>query len=308
MNATVLPQDFFDHRRRDVARALKSKLTQLQADLCAEFGMVETRRVRDGIQLLIDGGPYEWPHPLQRPSLFFMPDIPPVAYFDPQMDSDLGALAGALELNADAIRKELAGLSSAATPYLTDDYNVTKFQGVGPSDWTAKVVFSEGAWVEQLPQLQRVMSPFEEQISGEILVSRLAPGRTIPPHVDDNNYKVTLQLGLSIPEGDCAIRVAATTRKWKQGSCVIFSDSFVHEVWNRTNEPRDVLLMDLWHPSVTSTEIAGLKRVRQVLRPVCLSSVFNYLSTTDQVTRRGRTSPNVSEEILNTSGRLIGSH
>jgi hypothetical protein len=273
--ADTLPQDNFDRQRRAVAGSLQSKLTQLATKLCAEFGAVPTSRVREGIDLLVHGGPYEWPDPLQRPSLFFLPGIPPVAYFEPRTSSAPGKLVGALETNSNAIRQELSGQMQAVIPYLTDEYNFAKFHGMALSDWTAKVIYSDGSWIESVPFLRQVMSEFEEQISGEILISRLSGGKVIPPHVDDNNYKLTLQMGLSIPEGDCAIRVAGETRKWKPGICILFSDSFVHEVWNRTNEPRDVLLMDLWHPDLTPVEILSLKRVRQVLRPVCESSVLS---------------------------------
>jgi len=270
-----LPQDNLDHHRRAVAGSMATELINLAQDLCVQFGENETRRVREGITYLIQGGPPAWPHPLQRPSLFFMPGIPPTRYFDPPDGSALGTLARTLEDNAKAVRHELLSQTSAAMPYLTDKYNFAKFQGVAASDWTAKVIYSDQVWIETVPIVQHTMLGFEEQISGEILVSALGPGKAIPPHVDDNNYKFTLQLGLSIPDGDCAIRVGGETRKWEEGRCIIFSDSFVHEVWNRTNQPRVVLLMDLWHPSLTTAEIASLRQVRKVLRPVCESSVMD---------------------------------
>ena len=31
---------------------------------------------------------------------------------------------------------------------------------------------------------------------------------------------------------------------------LLFDDSFEHEVWNHTSEPRLVLIVDIWHPQL----------------------------------------------------------
>ena len=48
-----------------------------------------------------------------------------------------------------------------------------------------------------------------------------------------------------MPEGDCCLKVGGKVRKWKEGESFIFDDTIEHEAWNRTNEDRIVLLMDL---------------------------------------------------------------
>jgi aspartyl/asparaginyl beta-hydroxylase (cupin superfamily) len=43
----------------------------------------------------------------------------------------------------------------------------------------------------------------------------------------------------------------------------VFDDSYEHEAWNRTTEDRIVLIVDLWHPALSSGEVhrlAGLHR------------------------------------------------
>ena len=36
--------------------------------------------------------------------------------------------------------------------------------------------------------------------------------------------------------------------RWAEGELLVFDDSYEHEVWNETDLPRLVLIVDLWHP------------------------------------------------------------
>lgn len=99
--------------------------------------------------------------------------------------------------------------------------------------------------------------------AGLIYVSRMRPGTHIEPHRGPTNLRVRCHLGISVPDGDCGIRVADQSRQWSEGRCLVFDDSFEHEAWNHTTEDRIVLIVDLWHPGLSSTEVhllAGLHR------------------------------------------------
>lgn len=48
--------------------------------------------------------------------------------------------------------------------------------------------------------------------------------------------------------------------KTMPGKCLVFDDSYEHEVWNRTEGERVLLLFDLWHPDLV-----------EEVRPVCHS-------------------------------------
>ena len=39
-------------------------------------------------------------------------------------------------------------------------------------------------------------------------------------------------------------------REWAEGRCLIFDDSFEHEVWHEGDSDRVVLICDLWHPDL----------------------------------------------------------
>ena len=56
------------------------------------------------------------------------------------------------------------------------------------------------------------------------------------------------------PRPATGIRVADQIREWQEGSAIILDDSYVHEVWNDSEESRVLLLLDLWHPDVRMEE------------------------------------------------------
>ena len=89
--------------------------------------------------------------------------------------------------------------------------------------------------------------------------SILAPGYHIPPHRGPTKAVVRCHLGLRIPARaeSCWIRVGDEIGHWRAGRCLLFDDTFEHEVRNATDEPRVVLFLDLDRPL---NGIAGLCR------------------------------------------------
>ncbi|HCF29539.1 MAG TPA: aspartyl/asparaginyl beta-hydroxylase domain-containing protein [Cyanobacteria bacterium UBA11049] len=73
--------------------------------------------------------------------------------------------------------------------------------------------------------------------------SSLAPGTHIVPHEGYANTVLRCHLGLVVPDG-CRIRVGSEIKTWEEGKCLIFDDTVEHEVWNHSNFPRIVLLLD----------------------------------------------------------------
>jgi aspartyl/asparaginyl beta-hydroxylase (cupin superfamily) len=91
-----------------------------------------------------------------------------------------------------------------------------------------------------------------EQIPGMVMAgfSRLAPGTHIKPHVGYGGwaqYVNRCHLGLIVPPG-CEMRVGPETRTWQEGKVTVFSDATEHEVWNRGDSERVVLLLDVRNP------------------------------------------------------------
>ena len=74
--------------------------------------------------------------------------------------------------------------------------------------------------------------------------SVLGPDTHITPHVGYTADVLRCHLGLIVP-GNCAIRVGNETYEWQEGKCVVFDDMFEHEAWNKSDQLRVVLILDI---------------------------------------------------------------
>ena len=101
--------------------------------------------------------------------------------------------------------------------------------------------------------------PTMRTMSGLIYASRMRGGTHIAAHRGPTNLRVRCHLAITVPVGDCAIRVGDDTRVWREGSCLVFDDSFEHEAWNHTERDRIVLIVDLWHPDLSAIEVRLLE-------------------------------------------------
>lgn len=80
--------------------------------------------------------------------------------------------------------------------------------------------------------------------------SILAPGYHIPPHRGPTRALVRCHLALRVPANAeaCRIRVDEETRAWREGECMLFDDTYEHEVHNDTPDYRAVLFIDVDRP------------------------------------------------------------
>jgi aspartate beta-hydroxylase len=83
--------------------------------------------------------------------------------------------------------------------------------------------------------------------------SILKPGAHIPPHTGVTNTRAIVHLPLVVPPG-CSFRVGGETREWRVGEAFAFDDTIEHEAWNRSAEPRIVLILDVWNPHLDAAE------------------------------------------------------
>jgi aspartate beta-hydroxylase len=94
--------------------------------------------------------------------------------------------------------------------------------------------------------------------AGSVFLASMTPGTHIRPHFGFHNARIRCHLPISVPDG-CAMRVAEETRTWVEGEWLIFDDSFEHELWNRGDRERLVLILDVWHPDLTPSEIVAIR-------------------------------------------------
>ena len=59
--------------------------------------------------------------------------------------------------------------------------------------------------------------------------------------------------GLAIPP-ESALEVGGRRQRWEEGKVLVFDDSFEHEVWNPSERPRLVFIVDAWHPDLVTAE------------------------------------------------------
>jgi aspartyl/asparaginyl beta-hydroxylase (cupin superfamily) len=83
--------------------------------------------------------------------------------------------------------------------------------------------------------------------------SMLQPKTRIPPHTGVTNTRLVCHVPLVIPPS-CGFRVGAETRSWEPGKAWVFDDTIEHEAWNESDQPRYILIIDLWNPYLTEAE------------------------------------------------------
>jgi len=130
---------------------------------------------------------------------------------------------------------------------------------VAAGEWREAPLFGNGSRVEhvcrQCPVTTRVMEqcPLAMDLAmvggGETLFSVLKPGTHLRAHCGSTNTRLTCHLGILIPPG-CTVRCGGEDRTWEEGKCIVFDDSFEHEVWHRGDRDRVVLLINFWHPDL----------------------------------------------------------
>ena len=134
-------------------------------------------------------------------------------------------------------------------------------------DWHVAYLYHMGEFVrancERCPRTAAVIRsiPRQRHVLGYSGFSVLSPGSEVNTHCDPHNLRARLHFGISVPPGDARIRVGTETRRWKQHGTIAFDDSFDHETYNHTAQPRVVFILDVWHPSLTDAEIALLQVV-----------------------------------------------
>ncbi len=159
-----------------------------------------------------------------------------------------------LENNWQEIRQEL----NAILQY-TD--NLPRFQDISTEQgchisqdnlWKTFFLYGYGVKMAQncgyCPQTTRLV----EQIPGlkTAFFSILLPGKHIPEHRGPYKGVLRCHLALKVPQNkeQCGIKVNDEVRHWEAGKTLIFDDSYPHEAWNKTDEVRVVLFLDIVRP------------------------------------------------------------
>lgn len=130
---------------------------------------------------------------------------------------------------------------------LSDDPNVQ----VG-TDWKTFVLKAYDKLVEKNSELCPVTTQLITKYPFVLTTwfSVLEAGKSLPFHRGPYNGVLRYHLGLIIP-GDgmmCSIQVGDDVAHWNEGKSLLFDDSHMHAVWNKSTERRVVLFVDIERP------------------------------------------------------------
>lgn len=216
------------------------------------------------------------PDPLQYPR-FLLPGLHAQPWYDAVQFPWTEAFAD----HHAAIRDELAAFRAQQDVTFRNYIGPVTGDGVDAGAWHVLYLDYRGhRWDQHRAWFPRLMSLVDAvpRRSGTVFISRLTPGTHIPPHAGASNTQLTCHFGIAVPEG-VEMRVARETRRQPEGRCIVFDDSFEHEVWNRSDQDRYNVFIQCWHPDLSDEEIAGIQQLEQL--PHLQQVIKQYLKGAD---------------------------
>ncbi|HEX3896725.1 MAG TPA: aspartyl/asparaginyl beta-hydroxylase domain-containing protein [Rudaea sp.] len=240
----------------------------------------ELARVEQCLQIYLGDRVPDYQNSAQRAKFLHFPGLPTSAYF-------AGALFpwyAELEKNTDIISAELLALLGEKKnfePFLNipSPEQVPNYLGGEKPNWDAFFFYRHGRrYDENCAQCPRTTEILESlplvriaEHAPEVCFSVLTPGTHILPHHGSTNTRLVTHLPLVVPP-DCAIKVGGELHAWEEGRCITFDDTFEHEAWNRSDQTRTVLIMDVWNPYLTDIEKGAVTALIEAIRSFNRSS------------------------------------
>ena len=111
-------------------------------------------------------------------------------------------------------------------------------------------------------------------------------GTHVLPHTGPTNTRLRAHLGLVVPEtGLVEMRVGPQTLRWSEGKVFVIDDSFEHEVWQAGEGLRLVLLVDFWHPDLSTFQRNRLPPLPAQESTQNRSTVFHIGGIVNEITQ-----------------------
>lgn len=142
-------------------------------------------------------------------------------------------------------------------------HNVPRFHDLMPQqedisaadgrDWRMFIMKAYGVPVEEnlerCPTAAHLLHETPEAVS--CVLSFLAPGKHIPKHRGPFRGILRYHLMLSMPTADdglpaCELNIDGVPFRLAEGESLLWDDTYPHEVWNRSDDVRIALLLDVW--------------------------------------------------------------
>jgi aspartate beta-hydroxylase len=138
--------------------------------------------------------------------------------------------------------------------------------GADGRDWRVFIMKAYGIDVPnnlaRAPVTASILSQTPEAVSA--IFAFLAPGKHIPAHRGPFRAILRYHLMLSMPCDDggvpsCELNIDGVPYRLKDGECLLWDDTYTHEVWNRSDQVRIALLLDVWRKDMPA-DIALMSR------------------------------------------------
>ena len=219
----------------------------------------DLRRFRDSVDIMV-GRKRRYDSQSVR---YHYPRLPPIEFFE----RDQFGWLEAVEAATDAIRGEFLQVQQSDqgfAPYIQypEDQPKNQWKELDHSPrWSAFHLVEMGrrndANADRCPRTMDALAGVDQPVmrgrTPSAMFSVLKPRTRIPPHTGVTNARLVAHLPLVVPEG-CGFRVGNETRPWVPGKAWVFDDTIEHEAWNDSDQPRAVLIFDVWHPMLTPAE------------------------------------------------------
>ncbi len=201
-----------------------------------------------------------------EPTFLTVPRLPAIPFFDRELTPWIAQLeAAAPDILAEAKAVMTPDMRPAFVPYVANPAGtpLNQWKDLDHSlKWGAYFLWKHGARHDDhcahCPKTAEVLARLPlARLDGRApnaFFSLLEPDTKIPAHTGVTNARLTVHLPLIVPEG-CGFRVGAETRQWVPGKAWVFDDTIEHEAWNDSDEPRLIMIFDIWHPMLTPDEI-----------------------------------------------------
>lgn len=263
-----------ENARRSVSQyrsALANHLRTETHDLRRQEGGSEAARFDESLNILAGlTKPY-----VQEPTLLHFPRLPAVPFFDRSQFDWLERLEQATDVIRSEVEALLATDQERFSPYIQypSGAPVNQWAQLNHSaHWSSLHLWRDGTQFHEIcdkcPQTTAILKslPMADQpgFAPTAMFSVLAPQTSIPPHTGATNVRSIVHLPLILP-GECGFRVGNETREWRMGEAWVFDDTIEHEAWNRSNEIRVILILDVWNPYLTLAERALVTRMMTAL-------------------------------------------
>ena len=224
-------------------------------------GAAPGRRAQEAVDALLGHAPVY----RSEPTFLTVPRLPAIPFLDRALFPWIETLEAATPLIvAEAQRVLVAPNTAQFEPYVANPAGTPANQWKEldhSTAWGAFFLWKHGNRIEEncafcpntADALKATPLVSLEGRAPNAFFSLLKPRTKIPAHTGVTNARLTVHLPLIVPQG-CGFRVGGESREWVPGRAWVFDDTIDHEAWNDSDEPRLILIFDIWHPMLDRAE------------------------------------------------------